>query len=357
MQELDGPIYDFFVGEGVPVQPAPPTPDLVPGGPLDPRRLLALASAAPRLARRLRELGVEIVHSNDGRTNATWALPAKLAGAKLLWHNRGNPNAAGLRFVAPVLADKVVSVSRFSSPKPGVFSAASKNEVIYSPFDTEIMEDRGAARAALLAEFGADPSTVFVGYFGAFVERKRPLLFVDAIAAVAAAAPEKNVMGVMFGQPRDGDADAVRARIAEHGLEERVKLMGFRSPGSRWIAACDILMVPAFEEPLGRTLVEAMLVGTAVVATRSGGNPEAVRDEETGWIVPAEDAGALAGAGLEVIESPGAVREMVARAAADARSRFGARRHIEAIMDIYDDLLQGRPRRAAEIARPVDERP
>ncbi len=37
-----------------------------------------------------------IVHSNDGRTHATWALPAKLAGAKLVWHHRGAPNARGL---------------------------------------------------------------------------------------------------------------------------------------------------------------------------------------------------------------------------------------------------------------------
>lgn len=339
MQELDGPIYDFFRDNGVEIIPAPPTPQLKAGDSVDFIRAAALLASAPRLARYLRESGVDIVHSNDGRTNATWALPAKLAGAKLLWHNRGNPNAAGLRFVAPFLADRVVSVSAFASPRPGLISAAAKNDVIFSPFDTNVSEDRAAARAALLADLGAPASTAFVGYFGALVDRKRPLLFVDAIAAARKLAPEKNITGVMFGQPRDGDDEPVRARIAEHGLGDAVRLMGFRSPGSRWIAACDILMVPAFGEPLGRTLVEAMLVGTPVVATRSGGNPEAITDGETGRIVPAEDAGALAAAIAETLKDPEKTRAMTRTAAADARARFGMRRHVEAIMDIYDELI------------------
>ncbi|MDZ7627732.1 MAG: glycosyltransferase family 4 protein [Parvularculaceae bacterium] len=342
MQDLVGPIYDFFRDNGVEIVPAPPTPQLVPGKAVDAARQAALIAAAPRLARALRENGVDIVHLNDGRTNATWALPAKLSGARLVWHNRGNPNAAGLRFLAPFVADRVISVSAFASPKPGLLSAAARNEVVFSPFDTDVHEDRDAARGALIADLGAVPATKFVGYFGAFVERKRPLLFVDTIAAMRKAAPDKTIVGVMFGQPRAGDDDPVRKRIAEHGLGDSVKLMGFRSPGSRWIAACDLLLVPAFEEPLGRTLVEAMLVGTPVVATRSGGNTEAIEDGVTGWTAPAENAEALARAALHVFTAPDLAASVVRQAAKDARARFGERRHLDAVMAIYDELLTAR---------------
>lgn len=338
MQELDGPIYQFFRDHKVDVLPAPSSPQLRPGKNIDFARQAALLAAAPRLARYLRGSGVAIVHSNDGRTNATWALPAKLAGAKLLWHNRGNPNAAGLRFVAPLLADRVVSVSAFASPAPGFFSAAGKNDVIFSPFDTEVSEDRASAREALRSELRADSATAFIGYFGALVERKRPLLFVDAIAEFRKRAPDKPVIGVMFGEPREGDDAPVKARVAELGLQDHVKLMGFRSPGSRWIAACDVLMVPAVGEPLGRTLVEAMLVGTSVVATRSGGNTEAIRDGVTGWIVPPEDAKALAEGIIAALDAPNRA-DMARQAATEARARFGIRRHVDAIMAIYDLLL------------------
>ena len=53
-------------------------------------------------------------------------------------------------------------------------------------------------------------------------------------------------------------------------------------------------MVPAIDEPFGRTLIEAMLIGTPVVATASGGNVEAIRDGRNGLLVPPEDAEALA---------------------------------------------------------------
>ncbi len=339
LQHLEGPIYEFFRDNEVAVTQAPASPALTRGAPVALSQLSAIVLAAARLSRRLKDDAIDIVHCNDGRTSATWALSAKLAGVKVLWHNRGSPNAMGLRFVAPFLADRVVSVSQFASPRPGLFSSAGKNEVVFSPFDTSMTEDRNAARETLRSEVGADPSTIFVGYFGALVERKRPRLFVDTIAELRKAAPDLRVVGVMFGQPRDREDSAVKTRAEERGVADAVKLMGFRSPGSRWIAACDVLLVPATGEPLGRTLIEAMLVATPVVASDSGGNPEAIRDGETGLLAPAEDAAGLAAAVLRLLRSPATAARIAQNAANDARARFGEDRHVDAIMQIYDQIL------------------
>src|SRR3546814_18022838 len=80
--------------------------------------------------------------------------------------------------------------------------------------------------------------------------------------------------------------------------------MGWRTPGVRWIAACDMLMVPAIDEPFGRTLIEAMLVGTPIVATRSGGNIDALRDGDIGQLVQPESASALDAACQRYCDSP-----------------------------------------------------
>jgi glycosyltransferase involved in cell wall biosynthesis len=122
--------------------------------------------------------------------------------------------------------------------------------------------------------------------------------------------------------------------------------MGFRTPGPQWLAACDVLLVPAVGEPFGRTLIEAMLVGTPVVATASGGNIEALRDGAIGILVPPENAGALAdGLGL-LLERPEWAAALAAAAQKDARSRFGEAMHAAQIMAIYDEML-GRGRTAA----------
>jgi glycosyltransferase involved in cell wall biosynthesis len=120
------------------------------------------------------------------------------------------------------------------------------------------------------------------------------------------------------------------------------------------MAACDILLVPAVDEPFGRTLIEAMLLGTVVVAAASGGNPEAIRDGITGHLVPADDAVAFAERTLGLL-ADAAQRCAVADAARrDALERFGLRQHAAAIMRVYDAMLtpqRAKPNRLEEANR------
>ncbi len=339
LQHLDGPIYDLFHTKSLPIVKTPEMATFSPGRAFSIADIIRAACAVSAATRALRRLHVDIVHCNDGRTSAVFALPAKLAGARLVWHNRGNPDAKGLRFVAPLLADRVVSVSEFASPRPGMYSARARNEVVYSPFDTTLEVDRKAARARLAEELQASEKAAFIGYFGALIDRKRPLLFVDAIAALRASRPEVDVIGLLFGDAYEGLDKAVLARAAEKGVADRIRLMGFRSPGSAWIAAVDILLVPAIEEPFGRTLIEAMVVGTPIVATRSGGNPEAISHGETGLLSEPESAQALAASMADLLASPAHANEIALNARRWARSNFGERIHAEAVMRIYDSVI------------------
>lgn len=338
VQTKDGAIAKFFEAVGVTVEVAPASADLEHGARIGGARALSLTTRAIALAYYLRRRGVSIVHSNDGRTHATWALAARLAGAKLLWHHRGAPDAAGLRYAAPLLANRVVAVSRFATPPAGRLSVAAKTDVVHSPFDTSASYDRTEARATILADIGRGAGSALVGFSGVFIDRKRPLLFVRAIAALRASAPELDAQGLMFGESLDG-MDAQIATLAEElGVSDAIHLMGFRTPGAFWLAGCDLLMVPAVQEPFGRTLIESMLVGTPVVATASGGNVEAIRDGETGRLVPAEDAQALADGCASLLRNRAASDAIAKRAQREARVRFGQAVHVNAIMAIYDQM-------------------
>jgi glycosyltransferase involved in cell wall biosynthesis len=287
----------------------------------------------------LRSHQVDIVHTNDGRTHAAWALAAKLANARLVWHHRGDPNARGLRLLAPVLADRVLAVSSFALPPDGVWSAARKAEVLHSPFDTSIKVDRGAVRTALLRELGLCPDTLILGYFGSFIDRKRPLAFIDAIAAARNQRPSRHLVGLMFGLPEEPDMEAAMAqRIHDCGVANLVRYMGYRWPGPQWIAACDQLVVPAVGEPFGRTLIEAMLVQTPIVATRSGGNVEALRDGELGVLVPPDDPLALATACWALADNPTQAQCYSRVAHSDAMSRFGQEHHCSRVAEVYAAL-------------------
>lgn len=340
VQHERGAVAELLRSENIRFEVAPKTAELEHGRPVPPAVALSLLSAVPRLVRFLRSKNVQIVHCNDGRTLATWGFPAKLAAAKLLWHHRGSPNAAGLRLVAPALADRVVAVSHFAAPRPGWYSAAPRAHVIHSPFDTNMVHDRAGARSALLDLLPTASSTArVVAYAGAMIDRKRPLLFVEAIAAMRQKSPGSEIHGVLFGESLDGMAERVKNLAVLMGVQDIIHIVGYRTPGSFWLAGCDLLMIPAVDEPFGRTLIEAMLVSTPVVATASGGNIEAIRDGATGLLVTPERPEALADACLSLLADPARSAKIATTARADARYRFGEEKHAEAVMAVYESMV------------------
>lgn len=343
-----GEVAELLRAEDIPYEMAPSPhlfgrpPGLMLGGGAS--GLFKSIGAQRTLARYLRSRRIGIVHTNEGPMHSTWALPAFLSGVKLLWHHRSSPEAKGLRYLAPQFADHVVSVSSFALSEADGLRARGKTSVVYSPFDTqEVSVDRKAARRELIVELGVPAETRTIGYFGNLVDRKRPLLFVDVIAEISRMAPDVPVMGLIFGATIDEGLDLkVKARAEERGVADRLRLMGFRYPAVNWLAASDIHAVTAVGEPFGRSLIEAMLLGTPVVAAASGGNIEAIRHEETGCLAAADDASALAEAIVDLLRHPDKMARIAEAARADALQRFGRERHAEEISAIYRKLLAGR---------------
>jgi glycosyltransferase involved in cell wall biosynthesis len=105
------------------------------------------------------------------------------------------------------------------------------------------------------------------------------------------------------------------------------------------MAACDIHAVPAIDEPFGRSLIEAMLLGTPVVAAASGGNLEAIEEGVTGLLSAADDPAAMAEAILRLLDSPDQAETIAAKALKAATQLYGADRHVAQISAIYQSLL------------------
>jgi hypothetical protein len=151
LHKADGPLADYLARQGISYILAPETPVLAPAyrSPSDNpfRTAMAYIASMPRLSRFLAANGVEIVHTNDGRMHATWSLPTRLAGAKLLWHHRGDPEARGANVLAPLLANHIVAVSKFACPSRPIMSIERKVTVLHSPFDhPSSLPDRSGCR-------------------------------------------------------------------------------------------------------------------------------------------------------------------------------------------------------------------
>ncbi|WP_170589000.1 glycosyltransferase [Ruegeria arenilitoris] len=302
-----------------------------------------LTSSAWRLASVLKRIDADIVHTNEGRMHANWVLPARLAGRKHIWHHRQDPTAFGINKLAPLFSDHIISVSHFSKPSNPVRSVDNKFTVIRSPFDfNPYPPDRSEARAAVIAEMGLPGDALLLGYFGNFVARKRPDHFVRVIAAVQNAMPDTPVHGLLFGSAAERDEPLRQTclRIAEEaGISEHIHMMGFRQPIDGYMAAMDANLVTALDEPFGRTLIEAMYLGTPVIATRHGGNIEAITDWETGVLVDPDDPQAFVEP-VRKLHQDRALFEKISQASKNyARANFGLDIHVHGVCEIYDRLL------------------
>jgi glycosyltransferase involved in cell wall biosynthesis len=340
LHSLDGPLPDFLEKAGVAFERAP-IPHYWQAGRVTLRDLRHMPADVARMRAYLRARNIRIVHTNEGAMHATWGMSARLAGARHIWHHRGNPRATGLRLLAPLVADRVICVSNFASPPQGIWSAHGKSTVAYSPFDTSIADlDRKESRSAIEARLDVASDTAIISFLGHFSSRKRPLVFVETIAAMRRARPDKRIVGLMFGDEHEPGIDArIRQKIRELGVTDCVRMMGFQQPVEPWLAASDVLLVPAVEEPFGRTLIEAMLIGTPVVAAASGGNIEAIRNRGTGLLARPDDPDDLAAHVLGVIDDPRMAMTIAHRARQEALQKFSVETHVNKIARIYREVL------------------
>ena len=142
---------------------------------------------------------------------------------------------------------------------------------------------------------GAGPLLIFVGRL---VPEKGIGDLIRAVSYLDEPYPDISVMVVGEGPARH-DTEGLAADL---GIAQRVHFIGWVAPEllPNYLKAADIFVGPSkraadgWVEAQGLTFVEAMIAGTPVIATRSGGIGDVVRHEETGLLVPEGDPEAIA---------------------------------------------------------------
>ena len=128
--------------------------------------------------------------------------------------------------------------------------------------------------------------------------------------------------------------------VADHGLQDSVRFVGWVDSVPEFLNGIDVFMVPSIDsEGLPTTILEAMSAGRVVVASDIGGAAEAIEDKVSGHIVPARDAGALA----DAVESLAANRAAALAITQAARRRieesFSMPAMLSTIRDQYSKML------------------
>lgn len=318
-------IAQRVAAEGFPLHPSPMR------GTWDLRSVVSLA----RLHRALRP---DVVHWHAARAHALGAAasllapgPARILSRRVDFPVRGS---AGSRTLYALPIERIIAISegvRDALVQSGV--APERIRVVPSGIDLAPFEapfDRDEARRRL----GLAEGEVLVLQVAALAPHKSQTDFLNAAAGVGASHP-----GLRFWIAGEGP---LRSKLeAEHralGLGERFRFLGFRGDVTDLLRAADIFCISSYLEGLGTSILDAMAAGLPVVATRVGGIPEVVADEETGLLVAARDPAALGRAIGALADDP------VRRAAMGAKGRervqaFSADRTSERTRRVYLEVL------------------
>ena len=162
----------------------------------------------------------------------------------------------------------------------------------------------------------------------------------DAVLALAEVLRTRPAVLALVG---DGpDREGVEKLAGALGVEGHVAFLGEQVDLGPLLAQADVFLLPSEQESFGLAAVEALACGMPVVASNVGGLPEAVRDGETGRLVPPRDPRAVAGAVLEICADDERRAAMGRAARADALSRLRPEPVMARLEALYRELLERR---------------
>jgi glycosyltransferase involved in cell wall biosynthesis len=171
----------------------------------------------------------------------------------------------------------------------------------------------------------------------------------DLLLAALVALPQARLVVLGDG----GERAALERQARELGVADRVEFPGWDPDPRGRLPEWDVFCLPSRSEGFPLSIVEAMLAGLPVVATRVGSVAEAVQDGRTGLLVEKDDVDGLVAALCELTD-PVRRREVGDAARAHAAEHFTVGAMAAAYRDLYSELLAS-PRRPR--LRPPAEKP
>lgn len=289
-----------------------------------------------RLRRLAREVGADVVHAHHTKGHNVALLATFGGGFPPVVANRGvlfRPE-----FPARYASRRTAAVITNSRAVKGVLAAAGvpadKVHVVYNacaPWNPAGAEED---LARLRRELDLDVPGPVVGAVGRARPEKGFAFLVEAAPRILEALPSAVFLLIGTGSPR------LAPRVAELGLSERFRLSGHRPDAARAMGLLDLLAFPSIGmDSCPNVVLEAMAAGVPVVGTAIGGVPEIVVDGETGRIVPPGDAGALAGAAVEVLSDRARARAMGERGRTRAAADFTLEAKVDGTLRVYGEIL------------------
>lgn len=195
---------------------------------------------------------------------------------------------------------------------------AERIGVIYNGIDLQEFSSKLIPKEEAKRRLGVSPETPVVGTVSNLRPVKRLHIFLESAVIILRRFPETKFFIVGEG-PQRGELESLARRL---GLTDSVVFAGGTTEVTPYLSAFDVAVLSSSSEGFSNSILEYMLAGLPVVATRVGGNPEIIRDGENGYLVPPGDPRSMADKIMLLLGEKGQRTTLGQEARSTVRERF-----------------------------------
>jgi len=303
-----------------------------------------------RLWKLLRKLKPDIVHTRNLGT-IEYVIPAMLAGVKYRVHGEHGRDMSDIDGTNK----KYIFLRQFYNLFLHRFIALSKDleqwllnsvnikhhKIVQLYNGVDLARFNGLFEEGVLpAEFAQFQSDdILIGTVGRLQAEKDQTTLIKAFAQVRAST-EKNQKNIKLLLVGDGpDRSQLEALVVEKALSDHVVFLGARNDIPEILSQLDIFILPSRGEGISNTILEAMASSLPVIATRVGGNPELVDENDTGMLVPSDHPEKMADALRIYIDDMTLAHKHGEAGRKRVEALFSMGSMIKNYAEVYDSLL------------------
>lgn len=314
-------------------------------------RLFTYFVALPAVVSLIRDLaraakGFDLLYANTAKALMVTAAAALWLRKPFLFHLHDMIDAAHfsrinrwLLIAAANLATGIVANSEATGAAFRKAGGRNKNLVVIpNGFQPELFgEDQPELRPAIARE-----GKSVVGMFGRITRWKGQKVLIRALACL----PDVRVVFVGAALFTDEDRKYQEELVVlaeELGVADRVQFAGFQRNVLPYLKAVDLVVHCSISpEPFGRVIVEALLAGKPVIATRGGAPAEIIEDRVTGLLVDPDDPAALATAIRELLKDRAWANRLAEAGRGSVSQRFALAKVLILLIAFIDSNVAGK---------------
>jgi len=282
---------------------------------------------------------INLIHSNQPRSNLFGAIAAKIKNVPIVWHERclerGRFDSDNIFSFLPdrIICNSSAVRNRFTKGKIDTKIKTILNGVDLREFDPEL--DGRVIRK----EFNIGEDELIIGTVGRIDPEKGYEYFIESARIILQ--DFKNIRFLVVGGAFNNPSleKSLYEMSVEKGIDKKTIFTGFRRDIPQILASMDVVVLPSGTDACSRVLFESMAMRRPLVATNAGGTPEVVQEGVTGLLIKPGDSSEMAKCIMKLLNNKNLAEQYGNAGRTRVETMFTIEKNIKETENVYLELL------------------